>query len=201
VRSPNLDYHLQTQPRGLRMGIEIRQLTARDAPSFQAIRLRSLRESPEAFGSSYDEEVSRPLTAVAERLEAARTPTGKVVFGAFTNGSLVGVVGCAQESRAKARHKAVIWGMYVAPEARGQGVGRSLLDRAVEEARAWPNVERIVLTTVERAAAARALYASAGFTPYAREVDAFRQNGRSDTVEFYALELSNRPGADSRASA
>ena len=181
------------------MGIEIRQLTGRDAAAFQALRLRSLRESPEAFGSSYDEEVSRPLAAVAERLEAARTPTGKIVFGAFANGSLVGVVGCVQESRVKSRHKAVIWGMYVAPEGRGQGVGRALLDRAVLEARAWPNVERIVLSTVERATAARALYRSAGFKVYAREVDAFRQNGRTDTLEYFALELSDRSGAaDSR---
>ena len=174
------------------MAVEIRQLTPADAAAFQALRLRSLRESPEAFGSSYDEEVSRPLTAVAERLEAARTPTAKIVFGAFTNGSLVGVVGCAQESRLKSRHKAVIWGMYVAPESRSQGVGRALLDRAVLEARAWPNVGRIILSTVERATAARALYRSAGFKPYAREVDAFRQNGRSDTLEYFALELSER---------
>ena len=171
------------------MAVEIRQLTPTDAAAFQALRLRSLRESPEAFGSSYDEEVSRPLATVAKRLEAARTPTAKIVFGAFTNGSLVGVVGCVQESRVKSRHKAVIWGMYVAPESRGQGVGRALLDRAVLEARAWPNVDRIVLCTVERAAAARALYRSAGFKPYAREVDAFRQNGRSDTLEYFALEL------------
>ena len=179
------------------MAVEIRQLTPADAAAFQALRLRSLRESPEAFGSSYDEEVSRPLTAVAERLEATRTPTAKVVFGAFTNGALVGVVGCVQESRVKARHKAVIWGMYVAPEARGQGVGRALLDRAVAEARAWPNVERIILSTVERATAAHALYRSAGFTPYAREADAFRQSGRSDTLEYFALELSDAPGRSS----
>lgn len=177
------------------MASEIRQLTGADAAAFQALRLRSLRESPEAFGSSYDEEVSRPLAGVAERLEAARTPTAKIVFGAFANGALMGVIGCVQESRIKARHKAVIWGMYVVPEARGQGVGRELLDRAVVEARAWPNVERIILSAVERATAARALYRSAGFKSYAREVDAFRQNGRSDTLEFFALELSERSGS------
>ena len=82
--------------------------------------------------------------------------------------------------------------MYVAPEARGQGVGRALLDRAVLEARAWPNVEQITLSAVERATAARALYRSAGFKAYAREVNAFRQNGRSDTLEYVALEVSDR---------
>ena len=52
---------------GLEMQFEIRSLTSKDAAAFQVLRLRSLRESPEAFGSSYDEEVSRPLTGVAAR--------------------------------------------------------------------------------------------------------------------------------------
>ena len=104
---------------------------------------------------------------------------------------MIGVIGCAQESRVKSRHKAVIRGMYVTPEARGHGVGRALLDRVVAEARSWPNVERLLLSAVERANAARALYVSAGFTPYARELDAFRQSGKSDTLEFFGLELGD----------
>ena len=171
------------------MRVEIRSLTGADAREFQALRLRSLRESPEAFGSSYDEELSVSLDAVAHRLDAARTPTARIVLGAFADGVLVGVVGCVQETRAKSRHKAVLWGMYVAPEARGQGVGRALLDRAVAEARTWPNVMRLVLSVVERGSAARALYRSVGFVPYAREVDAFRQGEQSDAIEFLALEL------------
>ena len=137
------------------MRFEIRSLTSKDAAAFQVLRLRSLRESPEAFGSSYDEEVSRPLTAVGERLSAALTPHARIVFGAFADANLIGVVGCAQESRMKSRHKAVIWGMYVTPEARGRGVGRALLDRVVAESRSWPNVERLLLSAVERASAVR----------------------------------------------
>jgi ribosomal protein S18 acetylase RimI-like enzyme len=171
------------------MRVELRTLTPADAADFHALRLRSLRESPEAFGSSHDEEQHVTLQAVAQRLEASRTPTARIVLGAWADDVLVGVVGCVQESRAKARHKAVIWGMYVAPEARGQGVGRALLERAVAEARTWPNVARLTLSVVERGEAARALYRSVGFEPYAREADAFRQNGRSDAVEFMSLEL------------
>src|SRR5690349_364567 len=117
------------------MPVEIRSLTGADAREFQALRLRSLRESPDAFGSSYDEELNVSLDSVAQRLEATHSPTARIVLGAFADGVLVGVAGCAQDAKVKSRHKAVIWGLYVAPEARGAGVGRALLDRAVVEAK------------------------------------------------------------------
>lgn len=171
------------------MDLEIRRLGPNDAADFQALRLRGLAESPEAFGTSHSEDVGVSLEAVAARIAPAHSPAGRVVLGAFVDAALVGVVGCVQESRLKARHKAVVWGMYVAPAARGRGIGRRLLDRAIAEARSWPNVERVTLTVVERAGAARALYLSAGFLPFGREEDGLRQDGHRDTVEYLALTL------------
>jgi GNAT superfamily N-acetyltransferase len=54
--------------------------------------------------------------------------------------------------------------MYVAPEARGQGVGRALLARLEHEARAL-GLTRLVLETGTRQAEALVLYRAAGFTP------------------------------------
>jgi GNAT superfamily N-acetyltransferase len=113
-----------------------------------------------------------------------------VVLGAFADDALVGIAGCYQESKAKLRHKAVIWGMYVAPEARGHGVGRRLLERAITEARTWPDVDRVTITVVERVRAARDLYLSAGFEVFGREPDALRQNGVSDVMEYLSISLS-----------
>lgn len=59
--------------------------------------------------------------------------------------------------------KAEIKRMYVAPGARGRGIGRILLDALETEARAL-GVTRIVLETGERQTAAVRLYESAGFT-------------------------------------
>jgi GNAT superfamily N-acetyltransferase len=111
------------------------------------------------------------------------------VLGAFADDALIGVVGCYQEAKAKVQHKAVIWGMYVAPEARGQGLGRRLLESALAEARTWPNVERVVITVVERVRGARELYLSAGFELFGREPDALRQGGVSDAMEYLSLPL------------
>ena len=171
------------------MQIEIRQLGPEDAAQFQSVRLRGLRESPEAFGSTYEEEVGSPLEAIAARLERASVPPRRVVLGAFADDALIGVVGCYQEAKAKVQHKAVIWGMYVSPEARGQGLGRRLLESALAEARTWPNVERVVITVVERVRGARELYLSAGFELFGREPDALRQGGVSDALEYLSLSL------------
>jgi len=180
-------------------GIYIRQLEPSDAVAFQALRLQGLRASPEAFGSTYVEDQAVSLSIVAERLTPVRTPVGRAVFGAFAGEDLVGVGGCIQEAKAKARHTAVVWGMYVLPTHRGRGIGRQLLEEITAEAGRWPGVERLVLTVVDRANAARHLYKAMGFRTFGRDADGLRQDGVRDTVEYLALSL-RRDGESSSAA-
>src|SRR3982750_4693710 len=142
----------------------IRPLGPEDAEAYQRLRLRGLREAPEAFGSTYEEDAVLLPGVVAERLQHMRVPAARVVFGAFAGEALVGFIGCMQQAKAKTRHSALVWGTYVAPEARGRKVGRRLLEALLAEVRTWPGVERLTLSVVERAAAARRLYTSVGFT-------------------------------------
>jgi hypothetical protein len=48
--------------------VTLRLLNAADAPAYQALRLRGLRESPSAFGSAYEEEADRPMDEIAAPL-------------------------------------------------------------------------------------------------------------------------------------
>ena len=59
--------------------LSIRELTLADAPSYRDIRLEGLRLAPEAFGSSYEEEISRSDEEFARRI------TGRpgIMFGGF----------------------------------------------------------------------------------------------------------------------
>ena len=149
----------------------IRTLEERDAAAFREVRLRALREEPEAYGSSYAEQVDRPLSYFEERVR----PTDlRVTFGAFDGDTLLGTVTLTQESGAKDQHKGVITAMYVTPEARGRGLGRALLLAAIERARATPGVEQAHLGVVTTNTAARALYASVGFEAYGTEPHALK---------------------------
>jgi ribosomal protein S18 acetylase RimI-like enzyme len=155
--------------------IAIRQLTPADAADYRTIRLAALQGAPEAFGSTYAAEAGLPLQAFADRLATS------VVLGAYDGARVVGTVGFKAQTGAKDAHKGFVWGFYVAPQARGRGVGRALMDGIV--AAATGRVEQLTLSVVRTNAAALALYAQCGFTPYGVEPRALKSaQGYADEV-------------------
>ena len=172
--------------------VNIRPLNRTDAAIFHALRLDALMESPEAFGATYEEEVLLSLDVVADRIDQIQVEPQRVVFGAVEGEAILGIVGCMQESRIKSRHKAVVWGCYVHPSARGRGLGGELLSHLIAHVAQWDHVDALTLTVVTRAEAARALYRSVGFTVFGKELDGLREHGVSDTVEYMSLHLPRR---------
>jgi ribosomal protein S18 acetylase RimI-like enzyme len=148
----------------------VRALTPDDAAALQALRLAALRESPDAFGSTYEEEADTPLATIAERLRDGEADRSSFILGALDadgGDRLVGLAACFRQRARKERHRATVGGMYVAPEVRGRGIGAQLLDAVVVRARArWPELEQLTLTVVPTSAAARALYLSRGFRSF-----------------------------------
>lgn len=163
------------------MPAQIRRLIPEDAPVYRELRLRALREHPEAFATSYAEEHERPLTEFASRLAGPE----QVTLGAFDQDRLVGIATLMRSSKAKLRHRAGLVAMYVAPEARGQRLGRALLERAIAVAGEW-GVSDVALAVTVGNHAARKLYAGAGFVSYGVEPRSLYVEGR-----FYEVELMN----------
>jgi RimJ/RimL family protein N-acetyltransferase len=156
----------------------VRQLARENAPAYHALRLRMLREYPDAFTSSYEEDCLKPLSWVEARLTASAEPPHKFVLGAFSQSDeLVGSIGLAVEERLKERHKALVFGMFVAPEAAGHGVGRSLLKACIERARTIPDLEQLQLTVTASNVRTLRLYIGAGFRSFAVEERAIRVAG------------------------
>lgn len=155
--------------------MHIRLLTAEDVENFRTLRLRGLQENPEAFGSSPEEFTKQPLATTIARITPVGDPPERFVLGAFdTEDRLLGVVGLMRENGLKDRHKADIWGMYVASEAQGQGIGRALMQAALARAREIAGVEQVKLAVSADNTAARKLYASLGFRIYGTEPRALK---------------------------
>jgi uncharacterized damage-inducible protein DinB len=88
--------------------------------------------------------------------------------------------------------------MYVAPEARGRGVGRALMEALVARCRALEGLEQIVLDVATVATPARRLYAEMGFEPFGHRREAMKDGDASYDVEHMALRLAPGPAAAGR---
>ena len=172
------------------MTAEIRPLAADDAAAYHALRLRALREHPAAFAQAYEEQLAMPLAEVADRLQAAWEAPDDFALGLFVGGALSGMVGFRRERRENARHKGHIWGVYVAAEAQGQGLGKRMMQEAISRAARMDGLEQINLAVVSGNPAARSLYISLGFVSYGLECRAVFVNGEYLDDEYMTLFLN-----------
>ncbi|MEU8513491.1 GNAT family N-acetyltransferase [Kitasatospora sp. NPDC048722] len=157
-------------------GVTVRLLGAGDAEVYRTFRLEALRETPEAFTSSYEEERAKPVAA------SVRCLAEGAVLGAFAaDGGLIGTAGLRMRARSQERHKATLFGMAVARAAGGRGVGRSLVERTLELASARDELKQVLLTVSEGNEAALRLYTSCGFEVWGREPRAVLAGGRAVT--------------------
>jgi adenylate cyclase class IV/ribosomal protein S18 acetylase RimI-like enzyme len=146
--------------------VSVRRLAPADASAHRALMLDAFARHPDAFTSTAAERAALPLAWWEARLAPG---SHEALFGAFAGDGLAGSVGLSFERRARTRHKALLFGMYVAPGHRLRGLGARLLDTALAHARATPGVELVQLTVSERNLAALELYRSRGFVEWGFE--------------------------------
>lgn len=152
---------------------ETARLEPQHAAEYRALMLLAYLQHPDAFTSSVTERETLPLSWWEQRL--CTDPTGhEVVLGVFASGTLVGAVGIARETREKTRHKATLFGMFVHEAHRIRGLGRQLVNAALDHARRQSGLRQLVLTVSANNDRAESLYASCGFERYGVEPDAIR---------------------------
>jgi ribosomal protein S18 acetylase RimI-like enzyme len=167
--------------------MNIRVLVENDAGLYQEVRLSALKNNPEAFGSTYEREVKFSLETVLGRMKPTRD---KFVLGAFdTRGLLVGIVAFVRENGLKTAHKGNVFGMYVAPEMRGQGLGKSLMLELIRKAKNCEGLEQINLTVMSENEVGKKLYKSLGFVVYGVEHNALKYNGQYFDEDFMVLKV------------
>jgi ribosomal protein S18 acetylase RimI-like enzyme len=149
-----------------------------DLDAYADLRRRALAEAPLAFAAS-------PETDVV--VQIGKAPDW-MLLGAFDD-VLVGSVGLIRSRHPKAAHKMHLWGMYVAPTHRRQGIASLLLEAAIAHARSIPGVDWVQLGVTSDAAGARRVYERAGFVTWGVEPDALRFEGRTVGEEHMALRV------------
>jgi ribosomal protein S18 acetylase RimI-like enzyme len=164
---------LYPAPEGAAQGeLRVARLDATHVAPYRAFMLRAYAEAPDAFTSTPEERAREPESWWAKRVADA---TGSsVAFGCFDGAELIGTVAVEFSSKPKTRHKAHLIGMFVAPEARGRGAARMLVDAALAHCRVRGGITSITLTVTDGNEPAIALYRNAGFDTFGVEPMALR---------------------------
>ncbi|HXZ67549.1 MAG TPA: N-acetyltransferase [Alphaproteobacteria bacterium] len=132
--------------------------------------------------------VSNELTMTQQQEEewiAATNKSGAVLV-AERNGAIVGMLDIRRSDRRSRAHVGSI-GMSVAKLFRRQGIGRHLLEAAIQEAKSWPDFCRLELEVVPWNAPAIALYEDFGFKLEARKAKAVNFRGAPEDMLLMAL--------------
>jgi len=161
----------------------IRELTSADADAYVVLRRAALEEAPLAFASSPRDDVASSADAIRERLQ--QTPHG-TIFGAFQP-DLVATVGMFRDRYVKSSHKCHVWGMYVAPAVRRQGIGLALLNAMLRHARELGGVSWVYLSVSSASPEAEQLYQRVGFHVWGTEPAALRYDGETVVEHHMAL--------------
>jgi ribosomal protein S18 acetylase RimI-like enzyme len=141
--------------------LTVRALTPDDAPAYRAVRLAGMADTPALFSTSAAAESKVAPDQMRQRLAHTRFQR---MFGAFLDGELVGIAGYRREPIGLVHDTARIWGVYVLPAARRQGVARAMVAAALEHATGIPELATVTLAVAHDNPAARRLYLALGFS-------------------------------------
>lgn len=164
--------------------IVIRVLLVADWKTYKSLRLSALKDSPQAFASTFEREVKLHDYEWAEKLDKEQRNVTAIPLVAEINGTPMGLAwGVVHERDAMA---AYVYQMWVNPVGRKNGLGRELLKAIVSWAQKL-QLSYIKLAVTPTNAEAVSLYSSFGFMPIEQsEVNALNS---SQCMQSMALRL------------
>lgn len=129
--------------------------------AYRDLRVRAIQESPQAFLDTEQEARVFPEKKWKQRLADAAADKSWQMFVKL-QGKLVGMIGAFRNEENVQNNSATAVGLWVAPEARGKGVGRKLMETLVD-ALEKKSIKTVYLSVNVEQKSAIALYKKLGF--------------------------------------
>ena len=164
--------------------VEIRQISSADVQAYKAVRLRALQSDPDAFESTYERELSLLDDEWLARCTRAERGEDGIGFIAWQQDQPIGLIGCFDFGTPG---EVLIVSMWIAPEARRQGVASRLIHHAIDWARSRTQTTRVTLEVGDANASAIAFYERLGFVDTGRRQPMPGENGILERVYEYPI--------------
>jgi len=147
--------------------IACRRATGNDVTLFKQVRLKALRDSPDAYGSTYESASQRDERSWKEQLWATTDGNDRNTQFAFEDGRCVGIAALYRE-RSKPSGDIVM--MWVDPEYRGSSAASLLVDELLSWAKE-SGFAAVSLNVTDSNARAIKFYENQGFHDTGEKVE------------------------------
>lgn len=127
---------------------------------YKDLRLRSLKEEPQAYVATYEETAQLPDDFWIKQLEEASAEQTQWLLFAKQGNNLVGIVGGFIKDK---KDTALIILLYVANAVRGQGVAKKLMNHLISKIKQNTSIKKLEAGVNPEQTAALNLYGSLGF--------------------------------------
>ncbi len=166
--------------------IVVRKFRPDEWQDYKAIRLRALETDPHVFSSNYAREAALQDQHWKDGL--ANPDLG--VFGVFDDGKPVGMTGIAIRDKLDASlQTAGLWGSWIDPAYRGQGISQDMYRARINWAREHPMAARVVVSHRASNEASKRANQKHGFVYTHTEEGVVWPDGSTDAQLFYELRV------------
>ncbi len=166
--------------------MEIIKLPVSRWQQYKEVRLRALKEDPQAFGASYDDNAKYTEEEWRRRLINAENSDRNWLYFAEENKTLKGMIGAYMEKESK--DTATVISVYVPLEERGRGISKLLMQKLLDELSSKQYLKKVALTVNKDQIAAVNLYKKFGFVVKGQQN--FKMGNGKDAIE-YVMEKTN----------
>lgn len=142
--------------------IVIKSLKPDEWQKYREIRLEALKTNPLAFSNTYEDVIKFPDEKWRKQLKQSQKKAGTFFLFAFDGDKVIGMNGVYWNNKPVTKHIAEIFGVFVNPKYRGQGIGRRLMEDIIKEIKKNPQFTKIKLGVNIKNAPAMKLYKSCG---------------------------------------
>ena len=141
--------------------VEIVRLSTNDWELWRDMKVKAVESDPFSFGATSDAILRKKEEIWRKAIEDG------FYYVAMHDGLAVGTTSACPEKGIKNRHVVYLYDVYVTSENRGQGVAKTLIQKAIEDQQNNPDTLKLMLQAADTPAAL-GLYESMGFVKLAQ---------------------------------
>ncbi len=165
--------------------MNFRLFTPEDYDDYYAFRLLGLQQAPHMFATDANTWESTPTHVFEKHLEASQSRRAPIL-GVWQDDQIIGMVGLKLSTEPTVAHKATLWGGFVSPQHRRQGIAKQLLAFAIKTAQKLNHVRQLRVVINASNQEAISLFENAGFEQFGLEPKAKLVDGEfQDQLYFW----------------